>query len=362
MHLINYFPARYFVVPTVLDQYQTALRDPVFYQLQKRIIDLVMLFKMRLPMYSKEELLFPGVKINNIVVDRLITYFDDYLMDMTNAVTFTDEELMKTIPDMSLFVKKRRLNHEPFKVTLDVNSDKAVDALVRVFLGPKTDNKGKLIDLEVNRLNFVEIDSFVRKLDTGKNTIVRDSREMHNIIKDRIMIRDFARKLDSITDVNEILKKDLIHYNTGFPSRLLLPKGKIGGLELMLYVIVSPLRLRDNVDRTNLRLDGKDLCKNCRFTAVLDKMPLGFPLDRRIDTARFWVPNMKIVDVVVYHKKTVCDMKTRWERYVLKGYALGYSNLTDKSDGTFFVDTEVDKKSYIDKTRYIENLDTMMDF
>ncbi|PCC98780.1 hypothetical protein CO192_13940, partial [Halopseudomonas pelagia] len=84
---------------------QTALRDPIFYQLQKRLCDLMILFKKRLPCYTRDELYFPGVKVDNVVVDKLVTYFDDYLMDMTNAVTYTDDEWRKTTSDIVFFVR-----------------------------------------------------------------------------------------------------------------------------------------------------------------------------------------------------------------------------------------------------------------
>ncbi|KAI5630886.1 hemocyanin, copper containing domain-containing protein [Phthorimaea operculella] len=147
---------KYFVMPTVLDMYQTALRDPVFYMLQKRLCDFVWLFKKRLPSYTKEDLLFPGVKIDKIVVDKMVTYFDDYFMDMTNAVTLTEDEMKKGHSDMKFLVRKRRLNHYPFKVTLDVMSDKAADCVVRIFLGPKEDHMGRVIDINKNgRSKFI---------------------------------------------------------------------------------------------------------------------------------------------------------------------------------------------------------------
>jgi len=317
---------KYFVVPTVLDTYQTALRDPVFYQLQKRLITLVHLFKLRLPSYTKEELYFPGVKIDNVMVDKLVTYFDDYLMDMTNAVTLTEDEIKKTTSDMKFMVRKRRLNHQPFKVTLDIVSDKTVDCVVRIFLGPKEDHLGRLIDINKNRLNFVELDSFLYKLNTGKNTIVRDSKEMHNLVRDRIMTRDLWKRIDTITDVKDLLIKDLRNYHTGFPTRLLLPKGKVGGMRMVLYVCVTPLRLVDNVDLNIFDVNRKDLMVDFRSTVLLDKMPLGFPLDRHIDVTKFFTPNMRFVDVMIFHKKQMCDMRTRWEKYVLKNY-----NMLDRS-------------------------------
>lgn len=333
---------RYFVVPTVLDQYQTALRDPVFYKLQKRLVDLVFLFKKRLPCYTKEDLYFPGVKIDNVVVDKLVTYFDDFLMDMTNTVVLTDEELKKTTSDMKFMVRKRRLNHHPFKITVDVMSDKAVDCVVRLFLGPKHDHIGRLIDINKNRLNFVEIDSFLHKMVTGRNTIVRDSVDMHNLVHDRMFTRDLWRKVDTMTDIRDLFTKDLRNWHTGFPSRLLLPRGHVGGMEFMLYVIVTPLRLVDNVDINILDVKRKDFMVDFRSTVLLDKMPLGFPFDRDINVDVFFTPNMKFVDVMIFHKKQVCDMKTRWDRWVLKNYDFVDFNRIDSD--TYFTDVDVNDK------------------
>lgn len=337
---------KYFVTPSILDHYQTALRDPVFYKVQKRIIDLICLYKLRLPSYTKEELYFPGVKIENVVVDKLVTYFDDYLMDITNAVALTEEELKKTKSDMVFLARKRRLNHEKFTVTLNIVSDKTVDGVVKIFLGPKKDNLERLIDINDNRLNFVELDSFLYKLTTGKNTIVRNSHDMHNLVKDRILTRNLWKKIESITDMRDLLIKDLRNYHTGFPTRYVLPKGKVGGMEMILYVCVTPLRLIDNVDPAILDINRKDLVVDFRSTVLLDKMPLGFPLDRYIDVETFFTPNMKFVDVVVYHKKLQCDMKTRWNRYVLRDYnMIDQTTLLPDSD-TIPVDTDINNKVY----------------
>lgn len=318
--------------------YQTALRDPLFYQLQKRLVSLVTLFKLRLPCYTKEDLYFPGVKIDNIVVDKLVTYFDDYLMDMTNALTLTEDEIKKTTSDLKVLVRKRRLNHQPFKISIDVVSDKAVDSVVRIFLGPKEDNLGRLLDLDKNRLNFVELDSFLLKLNTGKNTIVRNSMDMHNLVRDRIMTRDLWKRVETITDFKDLLIKDLRNYHTGFPTRLLLPRGKVGGMRMMLYVIITPLRLVDNVDLNILDVNRKDLMVDFRSTVLLDKMPLGFPFDRVIDISKFYTPNMKFVDVMLFHKKQMCDMKARWDRWVLRNYNMTPVTMDD------FVDTDINMK------------------
>ncbi|XP_059052760.1 basic juvenile hormone-suppressible protein 2-like [Achroia grisella] len=335
-------PDSLFVTTTVLDHYETALRDPVFYQLQKRLLDIVILFKLRLPSYTKEELGFPGVRVENVVVDKLVTYFDDYLMDITNVVKLTEEELKKSASDVKLMVRKQRLNHQPFKINIDVVSDKTVDSVIRIFLGPKFDTFGRLIDLNKNRLNFVEIDSFLYKITTGKNTIVRNSVDMHNLVRDRIITRDIWKKIETVTEMKGLLVKDLKNFHTGYPSRLLLPKGQIGGMEFLLYVIVSPLKMLDNIneiDEDVLNVNHKVV--EYRSTVLLDKMPLGFPFDRHILPVKFFTPNMKFVDIMVFHKRQVSDMKARWERWVLRDYML---EKTPANLDSYFIDSDVTMK------------------
>ncbi|CAB3234014.1 unnamed protein product [Arctia plantaginis] len=291
--------------------------------------------------YTKEDLYFPGVKIDNVAVDKLVTYFDDYLMDMTNAVTLTEEEEKKIRSDMIFMARKRRLNHQPFTVTLDILSDKTVDCVVRVFLGPKKDHLDRVVDINRNRQNFVELDSFLYKLTTGKNTIVRHSYDMHNLVKDRMMTRDFWKKIETVSDMREMFVKDLRNFHTGFPTRLLLPRGRIGGLHMVLYVCVTPLKLIDNVDTSILDTTRKDFVVDFRSTVLLDKMPLGFPLDRHIEVGNFFTPNMKFVDVMIFHKKSSCDMKTRWYRWVLKDY-----DMVERTpiESNYFVDTDINIK------------------
>lgn len=335
-------------MPSALQSYQTALRDPLFYQLQKRLIDFVYLFKKRLPCYTKEELYFPGVKVENVVVDKLITYFDEYLMDMSNAVVLNEEEMKKASSDMNFFVRKIRLNHQPFKVSVDVMSDKSVDCVVRMFLGPKEDQFGNMLDINDNRINFVEIDSFVYKLTGGKNTITRKSGDMNNLVPDRIMTRDMFTNLETIRENK--LPTLMKNHKTGFPTRLLLPRGKAGGMKMLLYVIVSPLRMMENADLSMFESKNCESCMNCRWAALLDKMPLGFPLDREIDVPNFYTSNMKFVDVMIFHKKQTCDMKMRWDRWVLRDYNL--MNRMPMQSETYSLDNEMNMKTNSNQLNY----------
>jgi Hemocyanin, copper containing domain/Hemocyanin, all-alpha domain len=63
-------------VPTVLDHYETSMRDSVFWQIIKRITNIVNKFSNKLTGYKTQDVNFNGVKINNVKVDKLVTYFN----------------------------------------------------------------------------------------------------------------------------------------------------------------------------------------------------------------------------------------------------------------------------------------------
>ncbi|XP_026488666.1 basic juvenile hormone-suppressible protein 1-like [Vanessa tameamea] len=311
VHVINLFRKilsygtynleKYTYIPTALDMYTTCLRDPLFWMVMKRITENAVLFKKYLPRYTKEELSFDGVKVEHIVTDKLVTFMDEYDLDMTNALYLDETEMHKKKSDMTYVARMRRLNNQPFKVTIDVVSEKAVDSVVRLFIGPKYDCMGRLLNFNDKRLDMVEIDSFLYKLETGKNTIVRNSLEMHNVIGDRPWTQRF---MDYTTDntgtVDRVVDSYWYKQRLGFSHRLLLPLGRLGGLPLQLFVIVTPVRtglVLPTIDMTIMKERHA-----CRFSVCFDTMPLGFPFDREIDVTNFYNSNIKYIDILVYRK------------------------------------------------------------
>lgn len=110
------------------------------------------------------------------MVDRLVTYFDNYDSEINNAVYFNDQEY----ENHNWYVRARqfRLNHKPFTYKINLVSDKPVETVVRVYIGPKYDEYGRAIDMNNNRLNFVEIDRFLHSVVPGKNVIERNSHDL----------------------------------------------------------------------------------------------------------------------------------------------------------------------------------------
>lgn len=109
-------------------------------------------------MYTQEELLFPGVKVESVTVDKLMTYFDTFESMLNNGVSVrSQKEARATLTK----ARQQRLNHKPFTYHLVVNSDRNTNAVVRVFLGPKYDVHGHELDLQNNFMNFMQTDQWV---------------------------------------------------------------------------------------------------------------------------------------------------------------------------------------------------------
>ncbi|CAH0753108.1 unnamed protein product [Diatraea saccharalis] len=330
---------KYTYVPTALDMYTTCLRDPVFWRLMKRISKTFVLFKNLLPRYTVDELEFPGVKVERLITDKLVTYMDDYDVDITNALYLDQSEMQKKRSDMIYIARMHRLNNHPFKVTIDVVSDKAVDAVVRVFIGPKYDCMGRLLQINDKRLDMVEIDTFVYKLDTGKNTIVRKSDEMQGIIEERPLTRRiWDRSMENVGVGVKMIDSYWSKSRIGFPSRLLLPMGTRGGLEMQMFVIVSPVRsgmILPTLDMTVMKERH-----SCRWSTCIDTMPLGYPFDREIDVTKFYTNNMKFTDIMIFRR----DMNTA---NVVKDVDM--SDMVMKRDDLTYLDTDMlVRRSYRD--------------
>lgn len=75
--LIFFLSYVYLVIPSVLEHGQTALRDPAFYMIWKRVLNLFKLWHEQLPPYTREELALSSVVIENVEVDKFVTYFEN---------------------------------------------------------------------------------------------------------------------------------------------------------------------------------------------------------------------------------------------------------------------------------------------
>ncbi|KAL1123474.1 hypothetical protein AAG570_002554 [Ranatra chinensis] len=140
--------------------YLTTGRDPAFYMFLQRLMDIFRHHKDALPAYTKNDLLFPGVKIESFQTGKLITYFERSDIEATYGVRIPASDTFK---DYHYHGSQMRLNHKPFLYNIVINVDRAVEAVVRIFLGPKTTPRGYPLTAEEARAYFFEFDRFTVK-------------------------------------------------------------------------------------------------------------------------------------------------------------------------------------------------------
>ncbi|KAL3274342.1 hypothetical protein HHI36_015740 [Cryptolaemus montrouzieri] len=314
------------VAPSALEHFETSLRDPAFYNFFKKVTVLFNDYLTKLPAYTKKDLTYPGVKIEKFEVDPLVTFYDKFYADITNGLSVTPEEYQRD-SDFRVQVEQYRLNNKNFNYRLYINSEKDTKATVKVFLGPKYDEHGRTIDLNENRVNFIELDHFVYDLKSGQNKIVRNSREFFWYIPDKTTYMDMYRKIMTSNDQEYTFPIDEVIY--GFPQRYMLPRGSEGGLTFQMYVILYPYvtltpqevqttqnKYSDYIDQkmTNLKSPETNELNNkvTQFWMVKrHRYSMNWPFDRAGEFENvFSVPNAYMKDVKIYHKVLRTDDTT----------------------------------------------------
>lgn len=303
-------------LPSVLEHFETSLRDPAFYQLYGRLIRYYLQWKTKLEPYTAQEIGFEGVEIEGVDLDRLTTYFDTFDSDITNAVdvepmavpakgplTKYGKKANKNGEDLVIKARQWRLNHLPFTLKLTVTSPKAQRASVKVFIGPKFDEAGNEIDINENRENFYEIDKYIIDLKAGRSTITRNSNQFTFYSNDRTTYFDLYKTVMMATSGEAPLPSDFSQSTCGFPQRLMLPKGKKTGFAVQLFVIITEYR------SPSTWVIQKDWFSSSNCRRDIDARPLGFPLDREIDETIWNSPNMKYIETAIYHKSEM-DINT----------------------------------------------------
>jgi hypothetical protein len=299
------------VFPHVMLNFETMMRDPMFYMLYKKIAAVYYNFFYYLPSYTQEQLLFPGVKFNDVKVSELVTFFDLVDFDVTNLMndkmTFADG---KFVWDKTLLARQMRLNHKPFHFDFTIESEKEQKVVIYTFLGPKYDEFGRTISLTENRFNFMEVDKYIHTLNSGSNTFKRSSKDFFWTIEDRTTYTELYKFVMMAIDGKYEFPMDITEPHCGFPDRLLLPRGWEKGMPMQFFFYVTPYTGSYEPFST---YDYTCSCGIGSGVRHIDEMPFGYPFERTIDEYEFMVPNMFFKDVEIYHHDHL-------EKYMTKKY------------------------------------------
>lgn len=152
------------------------------------------------------------------------------------------------------------------------------------------------------------MDKFYIELGVGENTVLRHSSLSSVTIPD---IPSFdamkERTNQAVADGSDITGLERFERNCGIPDRLLLPKGKENGLEMVLMAFLED-GVADAADGftpdPKNEFGGTHAHCGIRGEKIPDKRAMGYPLDRQIFDFRMTaaIPNFKTSLVFVFHK------------------------------------------------------------
>lgn len=116
-------------LPNVMHHYETSMRDPIFFQMYKRILHMHH-YKSHVQYYRHNDLILSGVKITDTEISDLVTFMDIFDWDLANALHVKEEEF--NLGGYNIRAKQWRLNHEPFNITMYVHSQMDIDVTIKV--------------------------------------------------------------------------------------------------------------------------------------------------------------------------------------------------------------------------------------
>ncbi|XP_014260938.1 hexamerin-like [Cimex lectularius] len=266
----------------------TTLRDPIFYSMLENIRSFIQdytntyisNYKDLDEMYDYEGLSLDSVKINN----ELTTYFDYEEIDVTKVIDLAPNEKLE---DIKYKAKILKLNHKPFSYTVKVtannsylksnNTGEPPQVMFRLFLGPKHDWKGRLMDFQSAIHYFVEIDRFPINLKEGTTETTRNSKDSSIYVDGEL---NYAKVIEMMKSGKRTGKDWNLDYTKeisfcGLPSNLMLPKGEPHGNKFRIISLITPFKPEEQGEVIR-EFKSFPLCGNLK---MMDHWT-GFPFDR----------------------------------------------------------------------------------
>lgn len=292
-----------------LNQISMDIKNPIVLHLLRRIVQLGDLQRQQqLGSYRREELHMDGVSINNVNVDKLRTYVDNNDIDLINAVDSRNQltGIRNAGHSQRMVVaRQQRLNHQAFTINVDVTANRNKRVIVRTLLGPKADTNDLETQLNRQRQNFILLDTYMVDLHSGRNVITRKSHDISWTARDTTPFTEiYKRVMQALKGEVDIALDQVQGQSCRFPHRLLLPRGRVDGLPMQMLVIITPVGTDERPTVHQLDMN-KDVCGVGINSMNLDRLPLGFPLDRPTESLEEIgsLPNACLLDVQIFHSK-----------------------------------------------------------
>lgn len=294
---------RFLEAPGVMFENTTAMRDPVFYRWHTSIQDIFEAYKNTLTPYTAQQLSFDGITVTqaDIIVENsrnnvLQTYWQRSQLDLSRGLDF--------VPTGPVFASFVHLQHSAFNYRITVqNSGAQRIGTVRIFLGPRNDERGLPLRFREQRWLFIEMDRFTTTLRPGSNTVERRSIDSSVTVP----FEQTFRSLDNAPLVGDEAQ-NFNYCGCGWPDHMLVPRGTRDGYPCSLFVMISNFQ-DDRVDNVSMD-NGGGGCDNAvsfcgvRNSRYPDRRHMGFPFDRlpragAVTLNQFLTPNMRVQDVQI---------------------------------------------------------------
>lgn len=147
----------------VIGEFQTAMRDPVFYRIHCQIDNLFQRFKNGLDPYPANKLNYGGIEVQSFTVqlnkkqvppNNLLTYWQKSEVDLSTGLDFG--------PRGNVYASFTHLQHVPFAYHINVNNttETMKRGTCRIFIGPKSDERNTALMFNEQRVLMVEMDKF----------------------------------------------------------------------------------------------------------------------------------------------------------------------------------------------------------
>lgn len=216
--------------------------------------------------------------IKDAEIPKITTYFDYYQFNINRAIS------KKDISPLTVTARQKRLKHSKFEFNFTVDCFNALDGIVRLFLGPPcSDNCWQ----EYSK--FYELDKFAYSFEEGINVVTWSPETSARLSSDEYYnMEGFSSKKDRTNKYNMFK----------FPENLIIPRGLDNGLNLTLFIMITPPDDDDSMQEDFVQLNNlyADIYHD------LDNKPLGFPFHRPAVAYDDDADNYKFYNITIYHK------------------------------------------------------------
>jgi hypothetical protein len=118
-------------------------------------------FKKNLPGYKREDMDFPGVRIDYVKIDKLVTFLDVFESRLNHPRVLRFNENQQELLWPIVKAQQLRLNHKPFVYQIGISSEIATKGIIRIFLGPRYDVQGNELEFAESFNDFYELDRWL---------------------------------------------------------------------------------------------------------------------------------------------------------------------------------------------------------